>query len=142
MEVRVYPGGKPRVLIVDDEAPFRMVVAEILEQSRLEVRYAADVLEAMGVLRSWRPDIVLLDVMLPGTSGLALLKRLRADPKWKDLPIVIVSALTGKGDREAGQAAGANGYLTKPFTSSELRRLLRGYVQILGTAELQAGMAG
>jgi len=133
------PGGRPRALVVDDEAPFRKVVTEILEQRRLEVRCAADIIEAMDVLRSWRPDILLLDVMMPGGSGLALLKRLRLDPKWRRLPIVIVSALAEKRDREAGIAAGANAYLTKPFSSSDLRRALSGYVRVLGTAELQAG---
>ena len=115
-----------------------MVVAEVLEQSRLEVRYAADVFEAMGILTSWKPDILLLDVMLPGASGPALPKRLRAAPKRRGLPIVIVSALAGKADREAGQAAGANPYLTKPFSPSYLRGVLTGYVPVLGTAELQA----
>lgn len=141
MEARVRLGERPRVLIVDDEAAFRSVVAEILEQSRLEVRNASDVFEAIGILRDWRPDVLLLDVMLPGASGLTLVKRLRADPRWKDLPVVIVSALAGKGDLEAGNAAGANAYLTKPFGASDLRRALSRYVQVLGTAELSAATA-
>ncbi|MBF8262013.1 MAG: hypothetical protein HW376_1542 [candidate division NC10 bacterium] len=72
------------------------MVAEILEQSRLEVRYAADLPEEMGVLRDWNPDVLLLDVRLPGTSGLALLKSLRAVPGWKDLPIIICERSGGK----------------------------------------------
>ena len=131
--------GKPRVLIVDDESPYRQAVADILQRSRLEVRYAGDALEGMEVLRSWRPDVLLLDVMMPNVSGLTLLKRLRADPRWKDLPVVMVSALARKDDMEAGKAAGANEYLTKPFTTADLRRVLRRFIQVLGTAELEAG---
>ena len=131
--------GKPRVLIVDDEASYRRAVSDILERSRLEVRYAADALEAMEVLRSWQPDVLLLDVMMPGVSGLALLRRLRGDSKWKDLPVVIVSALAQKQDQDAGEAAGASAYLTKPFSSSELRRVLRQFIPVIGTAELEAG---
>ncbi|HLC20701.1 MAG TPA: response regulator [Candidatus Methylomirabilis sp.] len=131
--------GKPRVLIVDDESPYRQAVADILQRSRLEVRYAGDALEGMEVLRSWSPDVLLLDVMMPNVSGLTLLKRLRADPRWKDLPVVMVSALARKDDMEAGKAAGANEYLTKPFTTADLRRVLRRFIQVLGTAELEAG---
>ena len=130
-------GGKPRILVVDDELPFRQVVVDILEPYGLTVRHAADAPEALGTVRSWKPDLLLVDVMMPGGCGLALVKRLRAEAKWHRLPVIIVSALAGKSDREAGVQAGASAYLTKPFSASDLRQVLRQFVPVVGTAELQ-----
>jgi len=135
------PGGKPRILVVDDELSFRQVVVDILEPYGLMVKQAADAPEALATVKSWKPDLLLVDVMMPGGSGLALIKRLRTEPRWHRLPVIIVSALAGKADRDAGQEAGANGYLTKPFTAAELRQVLRQYIPVVGTAELQAGPA-
>lgn len=134
--------GKPRVLIVDDETSYLRAMTDILERSRLEVRFAEDAQEAMAVLADWSPHLLLLDVMLPRVSGLTLLKRLRADARWKGLPVVVASALARPEDRDAGEKAGADAYLTKPFTSSELRSVLRQFIPILGTAELDAGAGG
>ena len=135
------PGGKPRILVVDDELPFRRVVVDILEPYGLTVKQAGDAPEALATVKSWKPDLLLVDVMMPGGSGLALVKRLRAEAKWKRLPVIIVSALASKADREAGVQAGASAYLTKPFSASDLRQVLRQFVPVVGTAELQVSPA-
>jgi len=135
------PREKPRILVVDDELPFRQVVVDILEPYGLAVKQAGDAPEALATVKSWKPDLLLVDVMMPGGSGLALVKRLRAEAKWKRLPVIIVSALAGKSDREAGVQAGASAYLTKPFSASDLRLVLRQFIPVVGTAELQASPA-
>jgi DNA-binding response OmpR family regulator len=126
----------PRVLVVDDEPAFVHGMEDFLQTYRLEVRTAVSAASALGVLQSWRPDVVTLDVMLPRVDGITLLKRLRADSRWSHLPVIVASALAGKEDRQRALEAGASTFIAKPFTMAELRAALRRFVLFPGTSEL------
>jgi PAS domain S-box-containing protein len=108
-----------RVLLVDDNADMRAYVAQLL-RGHCRVETAADGQEALAVIRERRPDLVLTDVMMPRMDGLGLLRAIRHDPDVADLPVIFVSARAGEEAEVEGLSAGADDYLTKPFTAREL----------------------
>ena len=109
----------PRVLIADDDAVVRDVVRRYLERDGLEVRVAGDGSEALRVLGTERIDLAVLDVMMPGPSGLSLCRTLRQSGDYS-IPVSLLTALGEEDDRIAGLEAGADDYLTKPFSPREL----------------------
>jgi CheY-like chemotaxis protein len=111
----------PRILIVDDEAPARAVIAASLEQLGYELREASNTDEARRVANQWLPDLILLDVMMPGGNGIDACRDLRANPVTRDVPIIIVTALADRETRLEAIAAGADDVLTKPVDRVELR---------------------
>jgi diguanylate cyclase (GGDEF)-like protein len=126
---------RPRVLVVDDDADFVECVAAVLDRQGIDTRGLSDPTNLLDVLEDVRPDLVLLDAMLPHVSGFDLARMIRATPEWRDLPIVF---LTGRADVESRVAAfeaGGDDYLAKPLVAEELvarvrvrldrRRLLR-----------------
>jgi DNA-binding response OmpR family regulator len=106
------------VLVVDDDATVREVVVDYLGQAGIDVIEAADGLGALQHARSSRPDLVILDLMLPGLDGLEVCRRLRAE--HGNLPVVMLSARGEEGDRVLGLEVGADDYVTKPFSPREL----------------------
>jgi DNA-binding response OmpR family regulator len=113
-----------RVLIADDDAVVRDVVRRYLERDGLEVRVAGDGNEALRVLGSERIDVAVLDVMMPGPSGLSLCRTLRQGGDYT-VPVILLTALSEEDDRIAGLEAGADDYLTKPFSPRELALRVR-----------------
>ena len=113
-------GTSRRVLVVDDSEPIRTLVAVNLELEGFEVRTAGDGQQALEVLRSWRPDVVTLDVVMPRLDGLATLERIRADVATAGLPVVLVTGRAQRSDRTRGEELGADAYLTKPFEPAHL----------------------
>jgi len=107
----------PRVLVVDDEPPIRAVVRGFLERDGLEVAEAADGPSAVEAARDLAPDVIVLDVMLPGFDGLEVLRRVRA---FSDPMVVLLTARTEELDRIVGLRVGADDYVTKPFSAAEL----------------------
>jgi two-component system phosphate regulon response regulator PhoB len=121
------PDVRPRVLVVDDEAPLReLIVVTLGDAFRSEE--AADGEAALALLARDPHDLVFLDVMLPGLSGIDVLRRMRADPALRDVPVVVVSAWQGPEDIAAALESGANGFLEKPFRVDELASFARGLV--------------
>lgn len=116
----------PRVLIVEDELSLRETLAYSLERDGYEVLTAADGLDALKVARSQRPDLILLDVMLPGMNGIEVCRTLRRE---MNVPILMLTARAEEIDRVVGLEVGADDYVTKPFGMRELlarvRALLR-----------------
>jgi DNA-binding response OmpR family regulator len=110
------------VLVVDDEPMVREVVSRYLERDGLCVHEAADGDEALAWLRSNRPDLVVLDIMLPGADGLAVLRHLR---RAGDTPVILLSARADEVDRVVGLELGADDYVTKPFSPRELAARVR-----------------
>jgi DNA-binding response OmpR family regulator len=106
-----------RILVVDDEAIVREVIATYLEKEGYRVSTSADGAEARRLLQATQPDLVILDVMLPGRSGLDLLADLRREG---DTPVILLTARVEEGDRVAGLDLGADDYVTKPFSPREL----------------------
>src|SRR5688500_6554208 len=107
-----------RVLVVDDDPTVSDVVRRYLERAEFEVTLAEDGPGALSAVAQSRPDLVVLDLMLPGIDGLEVCRRLRADDA--SLPIVMLTALGEEGDRVVGLSLGADDYVTKPFSPREL----------------------
>ncbi|HZM34392.1 MAG TPA: phosphate regulon transcriptional regulator PhoB [Burkholderiales bacterium] len=108
------------VLVVEDEPQIQELIAVNLEHSGHRVRRASTAEEAERSIRDQLPDVVVLDWMLPGESGLSLARRLRADERTRELPIVMLTARAMEQDKVAGLETGADDYLTKPFSPKEL----------------------
>jgi len=119
------------VLVVDDDAPIRRMLERTLRAEGYDVRVAADGGEALVSIERSAPDVVVLDVSMPGLDGLAVCRRLRA--KGLKLPVLLLTARDAVGDRVQGLDAGADDYLVKPFAPEELAARLR--------ALLRRGMA-
>ena len=109
----------PHLLLADDNADMRDYLKRLLSQ-QYRVETVADGVTALATIRQQMPDLLLTDVMMPGIDGFGLLQALRADPKTQDLPIILLSARAGEEARIEGLAAGADDYLTKPFSAREL----------------------
>jgi len=115
----------PSILVVEDEPAILELLKVNLVDAGYEVRGAADAEAAQKMLAQDLPDLVLLDWMLPGQSGLALAKQLRADPRTRELPIIMVTARTEESDRVAGLEAWVDDYVTKPFSPRELKARIK-----------------
>lgn len=108
------------ILVVEDEAPIRDMVRFALERKGLSVAEAADVQEARLAIASRRPDLMLLDWMLPGVSGIEFAREIRADGNLRDLPIIMLTARAEEEDKVRGLNTGTDDYMAKPFSTSEL----------------------
>jgi DNA-binding response OmpR family regulator len=120
IDVRV--GTAPTVLVVDDEPMVREVVSTYLQRDGLVVHEAADGAAALEWLADHRPDLVVLDIMLPGTDGLTILRRLRAEGQ---VPVILLTARADEVDRVVGLELGADDYVVKPFSPRELAARVR-----------------
>jgi len=123
------------ILVVDDEAPVRMICSFNLEASGLEVVEAADGDDALAAVRKRPPDLVLLDVMMPNRDGWAVAAELHADPRTRDIPIVFLTARVDESDRERAHQLGAVGYITKPFDPIVLASRLAQILDRIGRGE-------
>ncbi|WP_405664596.1 response regulator transcription factor [Streptomyces sp. NBC_01166] len=125
-----------RVLVVDDEAPLAELLSMALRYEGWEVRSAGDGAGAVRTARDFRPDAVILDVMLPDMDGLAVLGRLRRE--LSDVPVLFLTARDSVEDRIAGLTAGGDDYVTKPFSLEEVVARLRGLIRRSGTASARS----
>jgi phosphate regulon transcriptional regulator PhoB len=110
----------PQVLVVEDEADIRQLVVFHLTREGFACTTAASGAEALRAIRAHRPDLVVLDLMLPETDGLEVCRRLRADPATAALPIIMLTAKADEVDRVVGLEVGADDYVVKPFSPKEL----------------------
>lgn len=124
---------QPRVLVVEDDQAVRESLRRSLEFNGYDVSLAGDGAEALAVIGSARPDIVVMDVMMPRLNGLEATRALRA--AGNDVPIIVLTALDAVGDRVDGLDAGADDYLTKPFALPELLARLRALLRRVTPAE-------
>jgi two-component system phosphate regulon response regulator PhoB len=108
------------VLIVDDEASIREMIAVALEMADYDYLEAADAREAHALIVDKQPDLILLDWMLPGTSGVELARRLKKDETTADIPIIMLTAKVEEDNKIRGLEVGADDYITKPFSPREL----------------------
>jgi CheY-like chemotaxis protein len=118
----------PSVLVVDDEQTFCIVMRDILAVFGCEVLQAHSVAQAIEILTRAIPDLVLTDVMMPDVDGLSLVRQMRQHALWAHIPVIVVSALTSEEDIRSSHAAGADGWLTKPFSIKALRDAVRLYL--------------
>ena len=113
------------VLVVEDEPSIQELVAVNLEHAGHRVVRAASAEDAEAAIRAELPDVVVLDWMLPGESGVAFVRRLRGDPRTRDLPVLMLTARAMEQDKVSGLEAGADDYLTKPFSPRELNARIK-----------------
>ncbi len=113
-----------RLLIVDDDPHIRRVLTLNFEDEGYEVSVAVDGEEATEMARTLHPDVMILDVMMPGADGYTVLRSLRASPQTDDIPIVLLSAKASDDEVFAGWQSGADSYVTKPFEVEEVLRLV------------------
>ena len=109
-----------QILVVEDEKPIRDMIAFGLRRAGFEVREAEDVASARAGIADRRPDLLLVDWMLPDHSGVELTRALRRDKHTEDLPVIMLTARAAEQDKVTGLEVGADDYLTKPFSTREL----------------------
>ncbi len=115
---------KRTVLTIEDQADIRRLIRMTLEFKGFEVLEAGDAAQGQSLARSQRPDLILLDVMMPGVDGLSLSRTLAADAALRQIPVVMLSALGAPEDIDSGLQTGARAYLIKPFSPWELLALV------------------
>jgi two-component system phosphate regulon response regulator PhoB len=115
----------PSVLVVEDESSIAELIVVNLRHNGFRTLWAMDGLSAEREMQSALPDLILLDWMLPGESGLVLAKRWRADPRTQNVPMIMLTARGDEADRVAGLDAGADDYIVKPFSTKELLARVR-----------------
>jgi len=114
------PSKGKTILVVDDEQVIRDVLKRLLLREGYDVLSAASGKEAMGILRSARPDLVLLDIAMPEMSGIEICRWIRRDSATPRLPIIMITGKSGVNDEVEGLETGADDYVTKPFNTEEL----------------------
>ena len=134
-----------RVLVVEDESAIAELIAINLRHAGFEVIVAADADQAQAAVDRVLPDLVLLDWMLPGQSGIVLAKRWRGDARTREIPVIMLTARAEEADKITGLDAGADDYLTKPFSTRELMARIRAVLrrkapEALDTAVEVAGL--
>ena len=124
-----------RVLVIDDEAPIRLLCRVNLEAEGMQVSEAGDGPGGLNLARAQRPDVILLDVMMPGLDGWRVAEMLLDDPVTSDIPIVFLTARADVRDRARGIDLGGLEYITKPFNPVELATLVRSVLAALERGE-------
>lgn len=116
---------KKKILLVDDEVDILTVIRMRLESSGYEVVVATDGKEALNTARSLIPDLIILDLMLPGMDGFHVARMLKYDMHYKDIPIIMLTAKAGEDVRKTGEQVGADAYMNKPFEAEKLLAKIR-----------------
>jgi DNA-binding response OmpR family regulator len=114
-----------KVLIAEDEPHIVASLEFLLRQSNYEVRVARDGEEALRLVASFAPQLVLLDVMMPGKSGFEVCRQIRGNPAWRNVKVMMLSAKGRDSDIDQGLALGADAYVTKPFSTKALLATVR-----------------
>ena len=119
--------GEP-ILIIDDTPVNLKLTRILLANEGYQVRTAADAEEALVLLEGFHPELMLVDIQLPGMDGLEFTRRVKADGRWRDIVVVALTAFAMKGDEQRAIAAGCDGYITKPIDTRTLPGRLREYL--------------
>lgn len=127
---------RPRILIVDDEPTNLQILRQVL-QADYRLLFARDGEKALQLAATEKPDLILLDVMMPGLTGLETCQRLKADPATQMIPVIFVTALTDVSDESAGFSVGGVDYITKPISPPVVSARVRTHLSLVQTGELQ-----
>jgi len=122
-------GRKPRVLIADDNPQGVELLEAYLGECDYDIATAADGETTLHTVRTWQPDLILLDIMMPKLSGFEVCKRLRANPVTRDIAVLMITALDQPSDIDRAVEAGANDFLTKPINKTDLLVRVRAALQ-------------
>lgn len=119
-----------KILVVDDSNTLREMISDLLKGSGMKIDVASNGIEALEKIEISRPDLVVLDIVMPGMNGYELCRKLKSDPKTQNVPVVLCSSKGEEFDRYWGMKQGADAYITKPFHPNDLigtvKQLLRG----------------
>ena len=118
------------MVVVDDVGAIRMLVGHILHRLGIDTQEAATGESGLALAREHAPDLIILDLVLPGISGLETLQALKADPETRDIPVVLLTALSGSEQANEAMEAGAVGLIGKPFTIDQIRAVLDEWVGV------------
>ena len=121
---------KPTILVADDEPSILLSLQVLLQKAGFVVRVARDGEEAILALEESTPSLILLDAMMPKRDGFDVCQTIRANPAYKDLPIIMLTAKSRDVEREKGMALGATDYITKPFSTRDLVNTVRKYLEV------------
>lgn len=116
------------ILIIDDNPINLKLEKVLLAMEGYEIRTATDAEEALKLLETFRPRLILMDLQLPGMTGLELTRKLKSDPANKNIIILAVTAYAMKGDKEKALAAGCDGYITKPIDTKTMPTVIANYI--------------
>jgi putative two-component system response regulator len=130
------PDRRARLLLVDDEPTNLQVLRQIL-QADYRLLFARDGDKALQLARQEQPQLILLDVMMPGLSGLEVCRRLKADPATAAIPVIFVTALADESHEAEGFAAGAVDYVTKPLSAPVVRARVRTHLSLVRVEDLR-----
>ena len=130
LEKKVISGRKPRILVVDDSSSVRTFVGSVLEKANFTTIRASDGKQAMDIIDKEIIDLIITDLEMPEMDGFELIKKTRAQKKYDDIPIVILTGRSGQKQREKGEAIGANSFIGKPFKESDLLRVVSDFIEI------------
>jgi DNA-binding response OmpR family regulator len=125
----------PRILIADDDTPNADLLEAHLDGSGYETKIASNGEETLAAARDWKPDLILLDVMMPKLSGFEVCRRLRSDANTRDIGILMVTALDQSTDVETAVESGTDDFLTKPINKTELLLRVRALLESRATAD-------
>lgn len=128
----------PLILLVEDNEVNQLLTSSVLEREGFAVDIAASSQQALEVLQSRTPDLILMDIQLPGLDGLAFTRQLKADPATAPIPIVALTAHAMNGDREQSLDAGCVGYVSKPIDTRSFGRQVREFLTSTEPASSQA----
>ncbi len=132
---------KSTILIVDDEEMFRMTLEFLLSSLDCQLDFASTGMEALTKAEAWKPDLVLLDVMMPGMDGFEVCRRLRANPVTAEMPVIMVTGLEGRESRLQGIEAGADDFISKPYDPIELKTRVQALTRLNRYRRLQGERA-
>jgi two-component system phosphate regulon response regulator PhoB len=125
------------VLVIDDEPAIRDMIGFALDRAGMQCTQAGNAQEALVAINGERPDIILMDWMMPGISGIDLTRRLRRDPFTEDIPIIMLTAKVTEDDKVAGLEAGTDDYVIKPFSPRELLARIRAVLRRTNPADAE-----
>ena len=122
--------GKPRVLLIEDEPHILLSLEFLLERAGYETASATDGEEGLALVRRLRPDVVLLDVMMPKRNGYEVCQAIKADPELRAIPVIMLSAKGQEVEVMKGLELGAAAYVTKPFGNAEILESIRAVLDV------------
>jgi two-component system, cell cycle response regulator DivK len=117
-----------RILVVEDQEDNRQILRDLLGSAGYDVIEAEDGQAALALVKTQRPDLILMDVQLPVMDGYESTRRIKADPDLRSIPVIVVTSYALSGDEEKARAAGCDGYVTKPFSPRQLLAKVKEYL--------------
>jgi len=117
-----------RILVVEDQVDNRQILRDLLASADYEITEAENGEEALAAVAKQRPDLILMDIQLPIMDGYEATRRIKANPAWKDIPIIVVTSYALSGDEDKARDAGCDAYVTKPYSPRLLLAKIREYM--------------